>query len=54
MLKGGSWLEKSAANKRSAARRTEIAASADSDSGFRCALSLKEWPDAAFWVKTLR
>jgi serine/threonine protein kinase len=53
-LKGGSWLEQSAANRRSAARRSEVADSADSDSGFRCAISLDEWPDALFWIKGLR
>jgi formylglycine-generating enzyme required for sulfatase activity len=54
VLKGGSWLEDSAANKRGAVRRSELATMADSDSGFRCARSEGEWPDAAFWVGRLR
>jgi serine/threonine protein kinase len=46
-LKGGSWLEENPANKRAAVRRYELAARADSDSGFRCAQSLALWPDAS-------
>lgn len=54
ILKGGSWLEDNPANKRAAARRFEIPTRADSDSGFRCARSVPQWPDASFWVRTLR
>lgn len=54
ILKGGSWLEGNAANKRSAAHRFEIPARADSDSGFRCARSVAAWPDALFWLRSLR
>jgi formylglycine-generating enzyme required for sulfatase activity len=53
-LKGGSWVETNPANRRAAARRSEVATRADADSGFRCAQSLARWPDAEFWVKTLR
>jgi len=54
MLKGGSWLERNPANRRAAVRRSELAERADSDSGFRCAQSQAQWPDAAFWAKDLR
>jgi serine/threonine protein kinase len=53
-LKGGSWLETNAANRRAAAHRSEVATRADADSGFRCAQSQAEWSDAEFWVKPLR
>jgi hypothetical protein len=53
VLKGGSWLELGAANKRAAGRRSELATRADSDSGFRCARSEREWPDAQFWIGRL-
>lgn len=50
ILKGGSWLEQTPANKRAAGRRSEVATRADADSGFRCARSVAQWPDAAYWV----
>jgi formylglycine-generating enzyme required for sulfatase activity len=53
VLKGGSWLETNPANKRSAARRTEIPTMADSDSGFRCAQDVPAWPDAEVWLAQL-
>ena len=54
VLKGGSWLEGNPANKRPAARRYEIARRADGDSGFRCARSVVEWPDADAWLVRLK
>jgi len=54
VLKGGSWLETNPANKRSAARRYELSSRADEDSGFRCAKSLTEWPDADVWLAQLK
>jgi len=54
VLKGGSYLEQSPANRRAAVRRSERANRADSDSGFRCARSQEAWPDAPFWVNGLR
>ncbi len=53
VLKGGSWLEANAANKRAAARRLELPDMADEDSGFRCARSVPVWPDADYWVAQL-
>jgi formylglycine-generating enzyme required for sulfatase activity len=54
VLKGGSWLETNPANKRSATRRYELSGRADEDSGFRCAQSLTEWPDADVWLAQLK
>jgi len=53
VLKGGSWLEANAANKRAAARRLELPDMADEDSGFRCARSVPIWPDTDYWVAQL-
>jgi formylglycine-generating enzyme required for sulfatase activity len=50
VLKGGSWLETNPANKRAATRRYELSGRADEDSGFRCAKSVPEWPDAEVWL----
>jgi formylglycine-generating enzyme required for sulfatase activity len=49
VLKGGSWLEPNPANKRAATRRYEVPTRADEDSGFRCAKTVRSWPDAAIW-----
>jgi hypothetical protein len=54
VLKGGSWLEPNPANKRAATRRYELASRADEDSGFRCAKSAPQWPDADLWLAQLR
>jgi len=54
VLKGGSWLETNPANKRAATRRYELASRADEDSGFRCARSVAEWPDAELWLAQLK
>jgi formylglycine-generating enzyme required for sulfatase activity len=54
VLKGGSWLEGNPANKRAATRRYELASRADEDSGFRCAKSAPEWPDADLWLAQLK
>jgi formylglycine-generating enzyme required for sulfatase activity len=54
VLKGGSWLETNPANKRAATRRYELASRADEDSGFRCARTAAEWPDADLWLAQLR
>lgn len=51
-LKGGSWLEENAANRRAATRRSEVLTRADQDTGFRCARSVA-WPDADFWLHSL-
>jgi formylglycine-generating enzyme required for sulfatase activity len=53
VLKGGSWLEPNAANRRAATRRYELAHRADEDSGFRCARTLSKWPDAEQWMSSL-
>jgi sulfatase modifying factor 1 len=50
VLKGGSWLEKNPANRRAAVRRSEEPDRADADSGFRCANSTSNWPDAGLWL----
>ena len=52
VLKGGSWLEPNPADRRAAARRSELSTHADADSGFRCARSVDSWPDADFWVRS--
>ena len=54
VLKGGSWLESNAANKRAAARRLELPDMADEDSGFRCARTVPAWPDTDFWLSHLQ
>ncbi|HEX9140093.1 MAG TPA: caspase family protein [Steroidobacteraceae bacterium] len=54
VLKGGSWLEPSPANKRAAARRYELSRRADEDSGFRCAKTVTVWPDADLWLSQLK
>jgi len=54
VLKGGSWLEPSPANKRAAARRYELSRRADEDSGFRCAKTVAVWPDAELWLLQLK
>jgi formylglycine-generating enzyme required for sulfatase activity len=54
VLKGGSWLEPSPANKRAAARRYELSRRADEDSGFRCARTVAAWPDAELWLSQLK
>jgi formylglycine-generating enzyme required for sulfatase activity len=51
VLKGGSWLEENPANRRSASRRSEVILRADEDSGFRCARTVDNWPDAEFWSR---
>ena len=54
VLKGGSWLEPNPANKRAATRRYELSNRADADSGFRCAKSAPNWPDAELWLAQLK
>jgi formylglycine-generating enzyme required for sulfatase activity len=54
VLKGGSWLETNASNKRAAAHRMESPTHADEDSGFRCARSVSIWPDAELWLSRLK
>jgi formylglycine-generating enzyme required for sulfatase activity len=54
ILKGGSWLESSPANRRSASRRGEVSDRADDDSGFRCARSLQSWPDTDLYMAQLK
>jgi uncharacterized caspase-like protein/formylglycine-generating enzyme required for sulfatase activity len=53
VLKGASWLETNPAFRRAAARRYELPGRADEDSGFRCAKSVAEWPDADIWLAQL-
>jgi uncharacterized caspase-like protein len=53
VLKGASWLETNPAFRRAAARRYELPSRADEDSGFRCAKSVAEWPDADIWLAQL-
>ena len=48
--KGGSWRESNLANNWAAMRRYSERSSADDVSGFRCAHSLTEWPDAEYWL----
>jgi serine/threonine protein kinase len=54
VLKGGSWLEANPANQRAATRRYELPSRADTVSGFRCARSAANWPDADVWLSRLR
>jgi formylglycine-generating enzyme required for sulfatase activity len=54
VLKGASWLETNPAFRRAATRRYEPAGRADEDSGFRCAKTVAEWPDADLWLAQLR
>jgi formylglycine-generating enzyme required for sulfatase activity len=53
VLKGGSWLETNPANKRAATRLYQPPERADDDSGFRCARSVRVWPDADQWLSQL-
>jgi uncharacterized caspase-like protein/formylglycine-generating enzyme required for sulfatase activity len=53
VLKGGSWLESNPANKRAATRRYGVPDRPDEDSGFRCARSVKAWPDTDLWMAQL-
>ena len=53
-LKGGSWLVDNPANRRAAVQRMEQPTRADSDSGFRCARSVSQWPDVDLWLARLR
>jgi formylglycine-generating enzyme required for sulfatase activity len=53
VLKGASWLETNPAFRRAATRRYEPPGRADEDSGFRCAKSVTEWPDADLWLAQL-
>ena len=50
VLKGASWLETNPTFRRAASRRYELPSRADEDSGFRCAKSVPEWPDADLWA----
>jgi serine/threonine protein kinase len=54
VLKGGSRLEANPANQRAATRRYELPDRADAVSGFRCARSVANWPDADVWLSTLK
>jgi formylglycine-generating enzyme required for sulfatase activity len=54
VLKGASWLETNPAFRRAASRRYELPSRADEDSGFRCAKTVAEWPDADLWLAQLR
>ena len=54
VLKGSSWLETNPAFRRSASRRYELPNRADEDSGFRCARSVAEWPDADLWFAQIK
>lgn len=54
VLKGASWLETNPAFRRAASRRYELATRSDEDSGFRCARSVAEWPDADLWMAHIR
>jgi serine/threonine protein kinase len=50
LLKGASWLESNPANKRAAVRGYELADRANGGTGFRCARSTAQWPDAEYWM----
>jgi formylglycine-generating enzyme required for sulfatase activity len=54
VLKGASWLETNPAFRRAASRRYELPSRADEDSGFRCAKTLAEWPDADLWAAQIK
>jgi formylglycine-generating enzyme required for sulfatase activity len=54
VLKGGSWLETNPANKRAATRLYKRPDVADEDSGFRCARSVPQWPDAELWLSQIK
>jgi formylglycine-generating enzyme required for sulfatase activity len=54
VLKGASWLETNPAFRRAASRRYELPSRADEDSGFRCAKSVGEWPDADLWASQIK
>jgi serine/threonine protein kinase len=53
VLKGGSWREGNPANKRAATRGYELAERANGSTGFRCAKSVTEWPDAEHWLNRI-
>jgi formylglycine-generating enzyme required for sulfatase activity len=54
VLKGASWLETNPAFRRAASRRYELPSRADEDSGFRCAKTLTDWPDADLWAAQIK
>jgi formylglycine-generating enzyme required for sulfatase activity len=54
VLKGASWLETNPAFRRAASRRYELPGRADEDSGFRCAKTVAEWPDADLWLAQIK
>jgi formylglycine-generating enzyme required for sulfatase activity len=54
VLKGASWLETNPAFRRAASRRYELPGRADEDSGFRCAKTVVEWPDADLWLAQIK
>ena len=54
VLKGASWLETNPAFRRAASRRYELPGRADEDSGFRCAKTVSEWPDADLWLAQIK
>jgi hypothetical protein len=53
VLKGGSWREGNPANKRAATRGFELPGRANGSTGFRCAQSVAQWPDAEVWMKKI-
>jgi formylglycine-generating enzyme required for sulfatase activity len=54
VLKGGSWRDTNPANKRAATRGYELPNQANGSTGFRCAQSATEWPDADYWMSQIR
>ncbi len=54
ILKGGSWRETNPANKRAATRGYELPNRGNGSTGFRCAQSVAEWPDAELWMSQIR
>jgi serine/threonine protein kinase/formylglycine-generating enzyme required for sulfatase activity len=51
VLKGGSWQDTNPADARAAVRRVSAPHVADDVTGFRCARTVRVWPDADLWLR---
>jgi formylglycine-generating enzyme required for sulfatase activity len=53
VVKGGSFVDANPANRRTTSRGGEEPLYASDDAGFRCARTLKAWPDVDYWMAQL-
>jgi formylglycine-generating enzyme required for sulfatase activity len=53
VVKGGSFVDGNPANRRTTSRGGEQPLYASDDAGFRCARTLKTWPDVDYWMAQL-